>query len=66
MSPEQTRGKLDDSSIDLYALAIISYELLAGERPWDGADPYEVSARRFAASPHLPIKQMIPARLQRT
>ena len=42
MSPEQIRGKLDDKSIDLYALTTIAYELLAGRRPWDGTDPYEV------------------------
>jgi serine/threonine protein kinase len=42
MSPEQIRGKLDDRSIDLYALAIIAYEVLVGQRPWDGEDPYEV------------------------
>jgi serine/threonine protein kinase len=42
MSPEQIRGKLDDKSIDLYALAIIAYELLTARRPWDGDDPYEV------------------------
>jgi serine/threonine protein kinase len=42
MSPEQIKGKLDDKSIDLYALSTIAYELLAGRRPWDGTDPYEV------------------------
>jgi serine/threonine protein kinase len=42
MSPEQIRGKLDDKSIDLYALTTIAYELLAGRRPWDGTEPYEV------------------------
>jgi serine/threonine-protein kinase len=42
MSPEQIRGKLDDRSIDLYALSTITYELLVGRRPWDGSDPYEI------------------------
>jgi serine/threonine protein kinase len=42
MSPEQIRGKLDDPSIDLFALTTIAYELIVGARPWDGEDPYEI------------------------
>jgi eukaryotic-like serine/threonine-protein kinase len=55
MSPEQIRGKLDDRSIDLYALAIISYELISGSRPWDGAEPYEVM-RAVLRTPAPPLK----------
>ena len=57
MSPEQIRGKLDDPSIDLFALTTITYELLAGVRPWDGDDPYEVM-RAVLRAPAPPIERL--------
>ena len=54
MSPEQIRGKLDEPSIDLYALTTIAYELLSGGRPWDGDDPYEVM-RAVLRTPAPPL-----------
>ena len=57
MSPEQIRGKLDDPSIDLYALTTIAYELLTGARPWDGEDPYEVM-RAVLRQPAPPVERI--------
>jgi serine/threonine protein kinase len=42
LSPEQIRGKPLDGGADLFALAVITYEMMAGRRPWDGDDPREV------------------------
>jgi serine/threonine protein kinase len=42
LSPEQIRGKPLDGGADLFALGVITYEMLAGRRPWDGPDPREV------------------------
>jgi serine/threonine protein kinase len=42
MSPELIYGKAVDASVDLFALGVIAYEMLAGARPWDGANPQEV------------------------
>jgi serine/threonine-protein kinase len=42
MAPEVIRGQPFDHAVDLYALAVIAYELVGGLRPWDGGDPYEV------------------------
>jgi serine/threonine-protein kinase len=42
MSPEQIRGKRIDGSADLYALAVMAYEMIAGLLPWDGSDSREV------------------------
>ncbi len=61
MSPEQIRGKLDDKSIDLFALAIIAYELLSGGRPWDGEQPYEVM-RAVLNLPAPPIQRLFGVR----
>jgi serine/threonine protein kinase len=42
MAPELIRGKPFDKSVDLYALGVIAFELVAGYLPWDGIDPREV------------------------
>ncbi len=42
LSPEQIRGKPLDNGADLFALGVITYEMLAGKRPWDGEDAREV------------------------
>jgi tRNA A-37 threonylcarbamoyl transferase component Bud32 len=39
MSPEQIRGRSIDGRSDLFSLAVILYELLCGERPFNGEDP---------------------------
>lgn len=48
MSPEQAAGdaRLDARS-DLYSLACVLYEMLAGEPPFTGSTPQAIIARRF-------------------
>ena len=42
MSPELIYGKPVDRSVDVFALGVMAYEMIAGRRPWDGAAPQEV------------------------
>ncbi|MFC1707080.1 protein kinase, partial [Planctomycetota bacterium] len=42
MAPEQLRGQKMDGRVDLYAVGIMLYELLAGVRPYTGANPKEI------------------------
>jgi cell division protein FtsA len=46
MAPEQLQGKPRPSS-DQYALGIMVYEWLCGERPFDGATPIEVAVQHI-------------------
>jgi tRNA A-37 threonylcarbamoyl transferase component Bud32 len=52
MSPEQARGEADlDGRSDIYSLACVTYEMLAGEAPLAGRSPQITMARRQSESP---------------
>ena len=42
MAPEQVQGKPASPAADLWALAVMAYELVSGRLPWDGGEPREV------------------------
>jgi serine/threonine protein kinase/tetratricopeptide (TPR) repeat protein len=49
MSPEQSTGeRIIDGQSDIYSLACVLFELLAGEPPFTGASAQAVIAKRFA------------------
>ena len=52
MSPEQIRGRGVDGRSDLFSLAVILYEALAGERPFAGDD---LSALAYAVVHETPV-----------
>ena len=58
MSPEQARGDYTAQS-DQYALGVIAFEILAGERPYKGNDPVEVFQKHISA-PIPNLKELRP------
>lgn len=47
MSPEQARGAEVDARSDLYSIAVLGWELLTGELPFDGPDALAIAMAQF-------------------
>jgi len=55
MSPEQAKGEPTDERTDLYALGVMIYQMLTGERPFAGSDTSEIlDGHRESPIPQLP------------
>jgi serine/threonine protein kinase len=66
MSPEQIRGKPLDPRSDVYALAIVAFEMFTGQLPFQGRNAQEMMIARLKGKPRLlrEVKQDLPARLE--
>jgi serine/threonine protein kinase/Tfp pilus assembly protein PilF len=52
VSPEQAAGETNlDGKSDQYSLACVVYEMITGERPFAGATPQSIMAKRFTETP---------------
>jgi eukaryotic-like serine/threonine-protein kinase len=51
LSPEQAQGERADPASDLYALAVVAYELLSGQRPFENDSP----TAEAVAHVHAPV-----------
>jgi eukaryotic-like serine/threonine-protein kinase len=59
LSPEQARGERATAASDLYSLAVVGFELMAGERPFESPST-TVEAARHVNDPVPPIHSVKP------
>jgi len=59
MSPERVLGRTLTPASDVYSLAVMAYELLAGRMPHEGANPVTVMMRHANEAP-APIPEVHP------
>lgn len=53
-SPEQCQSQHIDHRSDIYSLAVVMYEMLTGERPFQGRTPTEVALKQIQTEPPSP------------
>jgi eukaryotic-like serine/threonine-protein kinase len=59
MAPEQLEGREAGPAADVYALALVAYEALTGERARTGRTPMEI-AHQVATSPPPDLRERLP------
>ena len=66
MSPEQARGKAVDRRADIWAFGVVLYEMLTGQRAFDGEDMTEVLGAVVRLEPNFDaLSPDVPARVRR-
>ena len=60
MAPELLRGQRGDQRSDIWALGVLLYEMLAGDRPFAGATGFEISAAILHQQPPA-LPSTVPA-----
>jgi serine/threonine protein kinase/Tfp pilus assembly protein PilF len=68
VSPEQAAGGTNlDGKSDQYSLACVVYEMITGERPFEGATPQAIMAKRFKEAPRplRSIRSTVPESVEK-
>ncbi len=68
VSPEQAAGETNlDGKSDQYSLGCVVYEMISGERPFAGATPQAVMAKRFTEMPKplRSLRTMVPESVEK-
>jgi serine/threonine protein kinase/tetratricopeptide (TPR) repeat protein len=60
MSPEQWRGRLCDERSDVWAVGLVLFEMLTGERPFSRLGTRELRARVLSAEPMPSVRERRP------
>lgn len=66
ISPEQARGDFTDERSDLYSVGVMLYEMLTGQKPFDGDNPVAVALMHMQETPTYPrdLNPSIPMALE--
>ncbi|WP_222195386.1 protein kinase domain-containing protein [Modestobacter italicus] len=64
LAPEQAQGLRATPASDVYALGLVAYECLAGQRAFDGDDPLAVALRQVNETPP-PLPDDVPEPVRR-
>lgn len=56
MSPEQIKGETVSAATDIYSAGVLLYEMLCGERPFDGDNAVEIARQHLKGTPVPPHK----------
>ncbi len=59
LSPEQGRGDEVDQRSDLYSLGVVFYQLITGQRPFDGTTPNALIYQHNFEEPKMP-QELVP------
>src|SRR5262249_22062389 len=54
VAPEQIRRRAGKKSVDIYAIGAVLYEMLTGQVPFPGDEPFVVASARLLGDPRAP------------